>query len=208
MAACARSLFAISVSLFAAAGCAGGHERRSTVSDLRFVPAPAWLTAECHSTARRVGYAVPCPTRVPAGLRPYGGRIGCALDVIGAGGTSGCSKAWEGWVAGSSAAGNQHLAVTASPTPLRSYAKAVNGPGWQPAHRVQPRGWVLINGRRMREVFVPSATNEGSVFSSHLVFVWTVAGHTYVVGFHNVRGLDATRKLDIVLARSIRLVSP
>jgi hypothetical protein len=60
----------------------------------------------------------------------------------------------------------------------------------------------------MREVFVPSATNEGSVFSSHLVLVWTVGGHTYAVGFHNVRGLDATRKLDVFLARSIRLVRP
>jgi hypothetical protein len=40
----------------------------------------------------------------------------------------------------------------------------------------------------------------------YVVLIWTVGGHTYGVGFHNVRGIRATLALDIALARSIKLV--
>jgi hypothetical protein len=42
----------------------------------------------------------------------------------------------------------------------------------------------------------------------HVVLVWSAAGHTYGVGFHNIRGIHQTLLLDEELARHIKLVEP
>jgi hypothetical protein len=176
---------------------------------LPFVPASAGLLAKCRHTARVVGYAVPCPTRVPQDLIPYGGRPGCEIDIIGAG--KRCPDtvlSWRGWVVGSSLAAGEHLVLTASPCPLSNDAKVVNGPAWYPGARVRPLGWVHVNSRRMREVFVPPATNAGSAFAGHVVLIWTVGDHTYGIGFHDVNGIRPTLMLDLELARGIRLIRP
>jgi hypothetical protein len=169
-----------------------------------FVAAPRAVLAACHDTARAVGYRVPCPTRLPEGLVETGavGPTGCALHIIGAG----CGKAWHRWVVGSSTTADQHLVVTASPMPLRSAATLVNGPAWYPGARTTPLTWVTVDGRRMRAVLVPPATNDGSAFMHHVVLIWTAGGHTYGVGFHDVHGIRATLALDERLARGIRLV--
>jgi len=60
----------------------------------------------------------------------------------------------------------------------------------------------------MLAVYVPVKTNAGSAFMRHVVLIWTVHGHTYGIGFHNVRGLRATLKLDAAFARGVRLVPP
>jgi hypothetical protein len=60
----------------------------------------------------------------------------------------------------------------------------------------------------MRAVYVPPATNDGSAFARHVALIWTVDGHTYGVGFHNVHGLRETLALDVALARGIRLLTP
>jgi hypothetical protein len=175
-----------------------------------FVPASKSLIASCHSTARAVGYPVPCPTRVPRGLVATGanGPTGCALHVIGPGGVGGCAASWRGWVVGSSTTSSQHLVITASPTPLLSYAKVVDGPAWYPKARVEPLAWVTVDRWRMRAVFVPPETNDGSAFARHVVLIWTVGGHTYGVGFHDVRGVGRTLALDEQLVESITLVGP
>jgi hypothetical protein len=173
---------------------------------LRFVSAPAALRAECRTTAGAAGYPVPCPMRVPQGLGAYGSRPGCGIDIVSPGGD--CASAWRGWVIGSAVAQGQHLVITASPIPLSNYAKVVNGPGWYSAARVRPLTWVTINGWRMRVVFVPPATNDGSAFANHVVLVWTVGKHTYGVGFHDLAGLHNALLLDEQLARHIRLVGP
>lgn len=173
-----------------------------------FVRAPRSLIAACRATAGTVGYRVPCPTRIPAGLTETGtnGQAGCALHIIGAGGTDRCSKSWRGWVIGSSTTSGAHLVITASPTPLLNYAKVVNGPAWYPNASVKPVASPTINGRRARAVFVPAASNDGSAFADHVVLIWTAGSHTYGVGFHNERGIEATLKLDEALVKSIRLV--
>jgi hypothetical protein len=176
---------------------------------IEFVVASPGLLAECRATAVAVGYPVPCPTRVPAGLVAYGGRPGCGIDIIGPGRQ--CPNAqsgWRGWVVGSSAAGDEHLVLTASPRPLANYGKVVNGPAWYPTARVRVLGSVKVNRWRMSEVYVPAATNDGSAFSNHLVLIWTTHGHTYAVGFHNLHGFPRTPDLDLKLARGIRLVGP
>jgi hypothetical protein len=59
----------------------------------------------------------------------------------------------------------------------------------------------------MREVYVPPSTNVGSAFASHAVLIWTAGGHTYGIGFHNVKGMKPTLALDIALARGIKLIA-
>jgi hypothetical protein len=100
----------------------------------------------------------------------------------------------------------EHLVITASPVPLSNAAKVVNGPGWYPAARVRPLGWVRINGWRMRIVYVPPETNDGSAFVHHVVLLWTVGGHTYGIGFHVLYGIAPTIRFDETLARGIRLI--
>ena len=91
---------------------------------------------------------------------------------------------------------------------MADYAKVVNGPAWYRDARERMLGWVKVNGRRMREVFVPPATNDGSAFMSHVVLIWTEGGHTYAFGFHNIHGFRRTLDLDIELARGVVLVRP
>jgi hypothetical protein len=148
--------------------------------------------------------------RVPEGLIETGmsGPTSCTLHIIGPGGVGGCGKSWRGWVVGSSTTFDEHLILTASPKPLRNYAKVVNGPAWYPKARVKPLAWVTINGWRMRAVFAPQATNDGSSFSHHVVLIWTVGEHTYGVGFHDVTNIRDTLLRDEELARSIKLVAP
>ena len=186
-------------------------EDRRAVTAMRqaaLVPAPATLLAQCRETADAVGYPAPCPTRLPPGLGPTQGSGGCRFQIVGQGGTGGCSNAWRGWVVGSSETSNQHLVITTSPRALSDPARVVNGPGWYPGARVRPLALVTVNGQKMRAVYVPPKTNDGSAFAHHVVLIWTVGNHTYAVGFHNVEGIRATLALDVALARAIRLVAP
>lgn len=207
----------LAVTAIVACGCSDSHTATSSgataqKSGLHLVAAPQMLLRKCRATARAVGYAVPCPTFIPAGLAIGSSTTstGC-LDVIDAGGRPACgaaAKPWRGWVVGTSNVGGQHLAITASPSRLKNYAKLVNGPAWYPRARVRPLGWVKVNGRRMRAIYVPPATNDGSMFMHHVVLVWNVTGHTYGFGFHDTRGIRRTLFLDKQLAAHFKLVRP
>jgi hypothetical protein len=161
----------------------------------------------CVATAKAVGYQVPCPTRVPVGLVAYGGG-GCPLQIIGP--AKPCPNTvfhWRGWVVGSSTTADEHLVLTASPHVVRSTAKVVNGPVWQPGQTVLSLGYRRVGRWRMQVVFVPPNTNEGSAFAGHVVLIWRVGRHTYAVGFHDVSTIKQTLALDLTLARGIRLIS-
>jgi hypothetical protein len=214
-----EAVIAVSVVVAAlVAGCTGVHTGSSTQSGTGteagkhrsdFVPAPGDLITACHRTARIVGYRVPCPTRIPPGLTPFGGRPGCPLGIIGPGRK--CPNtflSWRGWVVGSSTTTDEHLVITASPKPLGNYAKVVNGLAWYPKARVTRLGRLNINGWRMRVVFVPPDTNDGSAFADHVVLIWTVGQHTYGIGFHDVSGIRQTLGLDKELAKGISLIGP
>jgi len=84
----------------------------------------------------------------------------------------------------------------------------VNGPAWYRNARVRPLAWVPINGQRMRAVYAPPATNDGSAFIHHVVLIWTVGQHTYGVGLHDLYGQRETLLLDEELARHLTLVGP
>jgi hypothetical protein len=201
---------ALSLAALTGAACSEREEPMTpplaAPSPPRLVQAQPELRARCQATANHVGYPVPCPTRVPAGLAATRAIGGCELEIIGAGGLGGCGKAWRGWVVGSSETNEQHLVLVASPRVLRDAAKIVNGPAWYQGARVRPLQSLTINGWRMRAVFVPPETNQGSAFARHLVLIWTVSGHTYGVGFHKANGVRQTLDLDKAIARGIKLV--
>ena|SRR2546423_931720 len=156
-----------------------GASRGAAPPDDHLVAASAQLRAKCASTARIVGYAVPCPLRVPPGLGASAQGSGCG-----------------------------HLVLTASPRPIGDAAKVVNGPAWYSGARVRPLGTVTVAGRRLRAVYAPPATNDGSAVMHHVVLIWTRRGHTYAVGFHDLGNLRKTLALDVALARSLALVGP
>ncbi len=171
--------------------------------------APSQLVAQCHATAHKVGYAVPCPTRIPAGLSATPGTADCSLEIIGAAGEGGCSHLWRGWIFGSSNVLEQHLVITGAPTELKDATKVVNGPIWRDICpcRVRPIRSLRINGWKIQAVFVPPAANEGSAFAGHVVMIWTVSGHTYGAGFHDLDGVRQTLRRDEELVRAMKLVS-
>jgi hypothetical protein len=223
------SLAAVFVSVAATVGCSASHDStQHTRLPISFVPAGTQLLRQCRDAARIVGYAVPCPTRIPRGLvgtptgipsRPYGTRRpqpGCRprFAIVGIGPCRPLRK-WTRWIASSSEVPNpydrysprQHLIILASPRPTRRYAKFVDGPGWYLGERVDVGGWISVNGWRARWVFVPPKTNESATIG-HVMLVWTTGGHTYGVGFHDLSTRATTRALDLELVRHIRLVSP
>jgi hypothetical protein len=193
--------------LAVATACVQAHAMSSGTKGpgITFVAAPPNVVADCRVTARLVGYPVPCPMRVPQGtLEPTVVGHDCTrIYVVG----TACSGSWHGWVFGSTYVGRDHLVITASPRPLSSDAKLVNGPSWYPQAKVTQLGPVTINGRRMHAVFVPPATNE-SAFMDHVVLIWTTGGHTYGVGFHDVSSIRQTLLKDVELAKSIKLIGP
>ena len=203
---------AVALAVALVSGCSEGGEVSvpgpPKPSASLLVQAPPDLLEKCQATANEVGYPVPCPTRVPEGLVATPGIGGCQPEIIGPGGVGRCAKSWRGWVVGSSETNDQHLVINGSPRPARNAAKLVNGPAWYPGARVRPLHSLTINRWRMRAVYVPVKTNAGSAFMRHVVLIWTVRGHTYGIGFHNVHGLDATLDLDADLARGVRLIVP
>lgn len=62
----------------------------------------------------------------------------------------------------------------------------------------------------MNAVYADPATNDGSIFSDHLVLVWTAGGHTYALGFHVTRSRHknsdcSTRPWPVVLHPLVEL---
>jgi hypothetical protein len=101
-----------------------------------------------------------------------------------------------------------HLVLQASPEPVRSLSMMINGPGWYPGASEVRLGIVHAGGWTMRAVYADPATNEGSIFSDHLVLVWTTGGHTYAIGFHLAGWRQKTQILNETVARSVSLVPP
>lgn len=203
-------LIAVWLVLVTVSGCWGGSGASSPTRSEGRVPlvrAPADLRDACIATARDVGYPVPCPTRIPAGLRATRTQGACTLAIVGAGGAGGCSKAWRGWVVGSSETGRHHLVITASPRPLRSAARVVNGSvvsssarpssrdgdGRRPTHANGVRPPADERGKRVRRPCRPRLDEEGT----HL--------RARVPRRERHR---STLELDLAVARGIELVSP
>ena len=168
------------------------------------MPVPPAFVAQCRSTARALGYPIPCPRRLPKGFARDndGAGPGCAKSIVCPG-----TGPWRGWAVGNSGSATQHLVITATPQRLSNAAHVVNGPGWSRKERVRSLGWIAVAGRRMHAVFVSPDTND-SAFVNHVVLIWSVGDHTYAVGFHDYPGIEKTLALDEQLARNVVLVGP
>jgi hypothetical protein len=230
----ARRRHALIVALVGiSAACTGGGHPMShpspsgkVVAGVAFVSAPPSLIARCRATAAVLGYAVPCPTRVPEDLKgwPQGQSvIGPATRaeeraIIDQPNCPTCARA-RGWAFGSSA--SPHLVILAAPRPLTNVHHAVDGPGFD-RHTVVGRRGCFPRGGRCHPLLVPLGTVSAhgwrvniveatgwdeSAFTRHLVMVWTASGHTYA-GFHEERGRDVARRWDAELLRWLRLVPP
>jgi len=177
---------------------------------------------QCRDTARTLGYAVPCPTRIPRGL--VGTPIGIPNRNGGYERQPGCQPRFaiaglspcrpipsdlKNWIIGSSQLDlpREHLVIRGSPRPVHDYAKVLAVEGLDPAKRVRVGGWITLHGWRARWVFVPVQGNE-SIFLGHVALVWTTGGHTYAVGFHDWNRRTVTRAMDLELVRHMRLVNP
>jgi hypothetical protein len=123
------------------------------------------------------GLSVPCPSKILAGGTPPPKVSSCRIELIGAAGVGGCPHSWRGWVVGSMQTSQHHLVLQASPEPVRSLSRMISGPGWYPGASEIRLGIVHAGGWTMRAVYADPATNDGSIFSDHLVLVWTTGGH-------------------------------
>jgi hypothetical protein len=145
--------------------------------------------------------------RVPPGFAANqdGAQADCKITIICPDTRSGPAR---GWAFGSTDSETEHLLITASPRPVRNYAKFVGGPYayLYSGLRIQPLTWLTINGWRIRAVLVPGTSE--TAYMHHVVLIWTVDHHTYGIGFHNFTGLHRTLLLDEELARHIRLIGP
>jgi len=100
---------------------------------------------------------------------------------------------------------HEHLVIRGSPRPIRDYAKVLDWPAWHPGEQVGAEGWIGVNGWKARWVVVPLRGE--SIFSGHVVLVWTTGGHTYAVGFHDWNPRPVTRAMDLELVRHMRMVT-
>ena len=173
----------------------------------------------CVRTARRLGYPVPCPAKLPQAA--LGANAVCLHTVMSPGWIRGCGpgpRVWRGWMVadggeaasgpGLNASTTEHLVMEASPSRTTSGNLIANGPGWASLgrpHTVRALGWISIGGRRMRWIVVTPDTG-GSAMAGHLMLVWATRSHTHALGFHILWGIPVARALDLAVASHLVMV--
>jgi len=173
----------------------------------------------CVQTARRLGYPVPCPPKLPQAV--LGANALCLHTFMSPGWIRGCGpgpRFWRGWMVaagGEAASGSglnpsntEHFVMEASPFRTTSDNLIANGPGWASLgrpHTVRALGWIRIGGRRMRWIVVPPNTG-GSAMAGHLMLVWATRSHAYALGFHILWGIPVARALDLAVASHLVMV--
>jgi hypothetical protein len=97
--------------------------------------------------------------------------------------------------------GSGHLAMAVSPVPVPLWRLVFHSaPG-----RLVREGVSQVGSMRGTWLRVYPSSG-GSVFSSHLVFLWTDGGHTYGIGFHGW-GLDS-RLMTLGIVRNLQWIAP
>jgi hypothetical protein len=184
-------------------------ESPQVVSGIALERAPAVVAEQCQHAASAVGYPAPCPRLLPSGTTPYPPANGFVATGLGPSSNS----VVENMVF--PAAGTRltvspfdsqgHLVIWGSPKGT-NLQHLLYGPAPDPRYdHVVRVGTARVRGIRAEFVRV-LATNTGSIFLDHLVIAWSSGGHLYAVGFHRVN--EASRALDLAIARSIVLVPP
>lgn len=167
------------------------------------------MAEDCLTTAANVGYAVPCPTKLPPEATPCG-LLESVPSCPGAFMTSGGGEFNE-WAVLSvvfptkdpslrTSTGEGHLVIESSPMSLGAERFIYHGP----PGRLIPAGTSRV-GTVDAEWFRVSPSNIGSIFLDHLVLVWTIGNHTYGVGFHGWS--EASKALGYEVAQNITFVT-
>jgi hypothetical protein len=166
--------------------------------------APPAVARDCAATARSVGYAVACPTLLPVGSS----TVRDVPDFMTPAADRGPLAHWVAFNAEFPAEGTDldpgylggkgHLAIVISPRPASARQMIYHGSVGQ----IPFAGSDHVDGVTGRWYVVIGE----SLFTSHLVLVWTVGGHSYAVGFHSL-GQDS-RRLGLQVARHLALVPP
>jgi hypothetical protein len=165
------------------------------------------LAGQCRWAARTLHFAVPCPRLLPEESSADQGPSGGACPNLSMNFGPGCDGERRYSFASIGFPTNArvgHLVVIGAPTVMSAkdiINSPVRGAGEEPVTVV---GTASVKGHRAQVVRVPFSS--ATAFGEHLVLVWTVAGHTYALGFH---GLDPmARRLDLAVAASVTLVKP
>ena len=205
---------AIGLALLTGTGCAGGL----TMTPGDAVPrpanaAPGALGRACAQAARRVGFAIACPSRLPSGSAPFWGngfgRGEC--DPGACGPQLRPRRTWVGWyfpIAG----GVGHVIVMSVPTRVAP-SRFVYLVGTVTPHlsrHVAVVAETRVRGQRAVEVrpslvaaLDPPPRTGGVLFLGRVVLLWTEHGRTYAIG---VGGVDHPRTVETAVARGLRMI--
>jgi hypothetical protein len=193
-----------------------GVGRQRIVGGLVLQAAPAIVAQQCAKTANALGYPVPCPRLLPRDVlpTPIAGPFANskkAHEFIHTGYGSFRKFVTEDMsfpAAGTSLdvpnTGYGHLVISGAPQGM-DLRHLLYGPSARSNDPVKPEGFEKVFGVRGEFVRV-LPTDSNSIFQFHLVLTWSSGDHLYAVGFH--RWNEASRALDLAVARSIVLVSP
>lgn len=211
----ARMAASILASCFLTAGCSsdGNREGRTAATDdavrvagIKLVPVTEEVRGQCRTTARTLGYRVPCPTVLPEGARPtpVAGPLATspfADDFIHPG-FRGFSR-WAFLTVDFPAEDLEgHLVISASPTIVDARHFAYLEPA--PGEDVVVESELRFRGQRAEWVRVPQSSS--SIFGGHTVLLWSEEGHSYGVGFHGVGA--RVRELNRAIAEGMKLIGP
>jgi hypothetical protein len=210
--------------VFVAVACADGDGPASPKSDLGTStatddvtgevsgvplaePAPG-LAQQCRSAARSLGFAVPCPTRLPL---VAGEPVDCSGDCIGLAGERGVEVRVfvlnvEGYDANADAPGTvRHLIVE---------AQRAEGAPPRPCYEGVPAGALQANGREVALLECPPDSPQAranirhgeGAHIEHVLAYWDNHGIRYAVSVHRTTAGDG--RLLERLVSSIELVGP
>ncbi len=170
-------------------------------------PAPG-LAQQCRSAARSLGFAVPCPTRLPL---VAGEPVDCSGDCIGLAGERGVEVRVfflnvEGYDASAGAPETvRHLIVE---------AQRAEGAPPRPCYEGVPAGALQANGRQVALLECPPDSPQAranirhgeGAHIEHLLAYWDSHGIRYVVSVHRTTADDG--RLLERLVSSIELIGP
>jgi hypothetical protein len=177
------------------------------VSGVPLAEPAASLRQRCQEAARSLGFAVPCPTRLPL---VDSEAVGCSASCVAAVGEQSEVRIFALDVSG-------YDALTGSPETVRHLAvlafKVAEAPP-SPCYDGVPAGTLHVDGVELVLVNCPpsSAASQVSnrlgegVYAAHLLGYWDTNEVRYVVSVH--RGPDGSRDLLERLVSSIELVEP
>jgi hypothetical protein len=187
-------------------------DESSPASGLRLVSPEPGLEEQCRQVAHQVGYPVACPNLIPQGSFPAqipGSPQQAKRTKLVRRGV-GWFRHWvfldlsfplDDNLELRAPSGEGYLVISSAPE-IVGALKFVCGPE---RGKVIGAGSDSVRGIEAQWVRAP-ASNCNSIFTDHLVLVWSTEGHTYGVGFHGWG--EASRKQGLAVARSIRLVPP